>query len=312
MRCRSAQVQHQVRSLEPRQLGGTEQRRPSAQREMELHMASYLLTCNPSYWPDDATDHRFLAEQAERFRRGEALETSRWSTGARKKDFVLGDRLYLLVQGNGGSRGIIASGWVTDPAVVEHDAWEGAVGRKNYVDNIDWDAFVAREEALPLDALKVLAPSTYWNPQSSGTLIHADDSLAVAEAWESHLKDLGYAEEGAFSAQDAVSKGADIERRYVMAVRLVRRHQSAFRALLLRHQPNACAYCGLSTVALLEAAHIVGDAHGGAASLDNGILLCANHHRAFDKGLLVRQETGEFQPADGLEAEDLLPLPIDE
>lgn len=97
-----------------------------------------------------------------------------------------------------------------------------------------------------------------------------------------------------------------------MAVRLDRRHQSAFRALLLRHQPNACAYCGLSTVALLEAAHIVGDARGGAASLDNGVLLCANHHRAFDKGLLVREETGEFQPAEGLEAEHLLPLPIDE
>ena len=77
-----------------------------------------------------------------------------------------------------------------------------------------------------------------------------------------------------------------IERAYRVALGKVRLHQQRFRALLLRHYPAECAYCGLDVIEVLEAAHIVADADGGEASVANGRLLCPNHHRALDAGLL--------------------------
>lgn len=79
------------------------------------------------------------------------------------------------------------------------------------------------------------------------------------------------------------------------AVRLVRQRtsQQRFRALLLANQPNECAICGLNVTDVLEAAHLIPHAKGGAASTENGRLLCANHHRAYDAGL-YRWMGGEF------------------
>lgn len=71
------------------------------------------------------------------------------------------------------------------------------------------------------------------------------------------------------------------------ALRLVRRRRSqqAFRQRLLSHSPNECTICGIDVVDVLEAAHLESHASGGLASSENGRLLCANHHRAFDVGL---------------------------
>ncbi|WP_424226356.1 HNH endonuclease [Brooklawnia sp.] len=61
--------------------------------------------------------------------------------------------------------------------------------------------------------------------------------------------------------------------------------QQAFRRLLLGSDSPECAICGIDLVEVLEAAHLVPHARGGSASSDNGRLLCANHHRAYDAGL---------------------------
>jgi hypothetical protein len=46
---------------------------------------------------------------------------------------------------------------------------------------------------------------------------------------------------------------------------------------------------------MLEAAHIIPDEHKGTDDPRNGLVLCSNHHRAFDKGLLrISPETLEF------------------
>jgi hypothetical protein len=66
----------------------------------------------------------------------------------------------------------------------------------------------------------------------------------------------------------------------------VRTSQSRFRRLLLARQTHECAYCGLAFDAVLEAAHLIPHGRGGPASLANGRLLCPNHHRAFDLGLM--------------------------
>lgn len=79
------------------------------------------------------------------------------------------------------------------------------------------------------------------------------------------------------------------------AFRFVRQRtsQQQFRALLLDRQVNECVICGIDVLDVLEAAHLVPHAKGGTASLDNGRLLCANHHRAYDAGL-YRWNGAEF------------------
>lgn len=71
------------------------------------------------------------------------------------------------------------------------------------------------------------------------------------------------------------------------ALRLVRQRtsQHAFRRRLLDLGSRECAICGLDVLEVLEAAHLVPHARGGRASRENGRLLCANHHRAFDARL---------------------------
>lgn len=71
------------------------------------------------------------------------------------------------------------------------------------------------------------------------------------------------------------------------ALRIVRQRtsQQAFRCLLIDQGPQECAICGIAVLEVLEAAHLIPHARGGAASSENGRLLCANHHRAFDAGL---------------------------
>ena len=68
------------------------------------------------------------------------------------------------------------------------------------------------------------------------------------------------------------------------------RIQVAFRASLMGIYKQSCAVCGLSLDATLEAAHIIPYSEAtNHQRLDpqNGILLCAVHHKLFDKGLMT-------------------------
>jgi len=78
-----------------------------------------------------------------------------------------------------------------------------------------------------------------------------------------------------------------IERRYRVRETKVRLHQARFRGLVLPAYSDRCAICRLHELRLLDAAHIVGDAHSaGAAEITNGLSLCTIHHRAFDNHLV--------------------------
>lgn len=76
-------------------------------------------------------------------------------------------------------------------------------------------------------------------------------------------------------------------RRYATREALVRLHQHRFRAAILRAYSTRCAVCRLREAQLLQAAHIVEDLDPrGAATIVNGIALCAIHHLAYDRNLL--------------------------
>lgn len=64
-------------------------------------------------------------------------------------------------------------------------------------------------------------------------------------------------------------------------------HQHSFRIRVLRAYQDRCAICRLKHRELLDAAHIVPDAHPqGVPSVRNGLALCNLHHAAFDRNLL--------------------------
>lgn len=63
-----------------------------------------------------------------------------------------------------------------------------------------------------------------------------------------------------------------------------RNHQ--FRKIVLENYNYKCAICNCAEQNILEAAHIIAVADGGADNIENGICLCRNHHRMFDKKLI--------------------------
>jgi len=76
-------------------------------------------------------------------------------------------------------------------------------------------------------------------------------------------------------------------RRYATAVVKVRLHQQAFRERVLQAYREHCAICRLRHRELLDAAHILGDAHPlGEPRVSNGLALCRLHHAAFDAHIL--------------------------
>lgn len=85
--------------------------------------------------------------------------------------------------------------------------------------------------------------------------------------------------------QDSVAEEA--VRTYVMAQTKRRLHQPVFRSTVLRAYESRCAVCNLGHARLLDAAHIVPDAHEqGDPSVNNGLALCKIHHAAFDARML--------------------------
>lgn len=78
-----------------------------------------------------------------------------------------------------------------------------------------------------------------------------------------------------------------IDRRYAVREMRVRAHQARFRGRVIPAYDLKCAIYRLREVRLLDAAHIVRDADIlGDPAVNNGLSLCAIHHRAYDHDLV--------------------------
>src|SRR5438309_5170577 len=85
----------------------------------------------------------------------------------------------------------------------------------------------------------------------------------------------------------SVSEEVDARRRYVTRLARERLHQVAFRQRVIRAYRDSCAVCRLRHVELLDAAHILPDAHPRAEPVvPNGLALCKLHHAAFDRHII--------------------------
>lgn len=63
--------------------------------------------------------------------------------------------------------------------------------------------------------------------------------------------------------------------------------QAKFRFDVFKRYGSQCAFCNVDVQDLLEAAHIAAKQFDGCDDPRNGLVLCRNHHRALDKGLIV-------------------------
>jgi hypothetical protein len=64
-----------------------------------------------------------------------------------------------------------------------------------------------------------------------------------------------------------------------------RPNQQRFKFAVLKLYGPACAVCDLAVTDLLQAAHVRRKAEGGSDDPRNGLVLCALHHLAYDRGL---------------------------
>jgi putative restriction endonuclease len=63
--------------------------------------------------------------------------------------------------------------------------------------------------------------------------------------------------------------------------------QQQFKFAVLKRYGPKCGVCDVSVVDLLQAAHIIPKEQRGTDDPRNGLVLCANHHLAFDAGLFA-------------------------
>ncbi len=85
------------------------------------------------------------------------------------------------------------------------------------------------------------------------------------------------------SMQASTGEGPDARRAYITYTARRRLHQRTFRERVLKAYQEQCALCRLRHYALLDAAHIIPDAHpDGEPTVRNGVGLCKLHHAAFD------------------------------
>jgi putative restriction endonuclease len=79
-----------------------------------------------------------------------------------------------------------------------------------------------------------------------------------------------------------LSEDPELVQSYAERVVKTRLHQPLFRQRVLVAYANQCSICRLRHPRLLDAAHVLADAEGGAPVVTNGIAMCKIHHAAYD------------------------------
>jgi putative restriction endonuclease len=108
---------------------------------------------------------------------------------------------------------------------------------------------------------------------------------------------------GELARATAAARAPDAaERPYALRLVKQRLHQAAFRDGVLAAYDRRCAICNLPNDHLLDAAHIMADAHEllGQPVLANGIALSKIHHAAFDNHLIGIDPDGRVHVSEGL------------
>ncbi len=128
-------------------------------------------------------------------------------------------------------------------------------------------------------------PLMYFNGLVPGRYLATWPVFIVGDRPEAFTFTVAVDDEGrAFdSTQASTGEGPDARRAYITYTARRRLHQRTFRERVLKAYQEQCALCRLRHYPLLDAAHIVPDAHpDGEPTVQNGVALCKLHHAAFD------------------------------
>ena len=92
-------------------------------------------------------------------------------------------------------------------------------------------------------------------------------------------------EPAAIGSVNALTLDATARKRHLARV-THRVGQAAFRHTVLDAYRTRCTLCRLGHRELLDAAHIIPDAEGGASVVTNGLAMCKIHHAAYDADII--------------------------
>lgn len=238
---------------------------------------SFELLWNPNNWTWDDADFHSVRDTIA----ATGGAPGQWSTGIRWSGIEPGDRIYLFHVGSQ-NRGLIGSGHAVSE-IEPGPHWDEQREEEAPYVNIMWDALLDPRDLLHWDEIKANDPAFPNQFMSGGVQIDGPRTKALDILWQDHVDDVMLGESG----PPPVS-GIPVSYTYGRAKR--RNHQRRFRALLFRHYEAECWVCGFDQVEILEAAHLVPDADGGLPTVENGRLMCPNHHRALDAKLFHLNE----------------------
>ena len=94
------------------------------------------------------------------------------------------------------------------------------------------------------------------------------------------------------------------------------RRDPNFKSTVLLAYENRCSFCGFSgslrdALVGVDAAHVKMRSHSGPDCIDNGLALCALHHRLFDRGALGLDENRQILVSQHMMLrEDESPVPV--
>lgn len=250
--------------------------------EGEFAPKTFIVLWNPQGWTWDAETRARCQQEI----REDGVFMEEWSIGGRRGGVRENDRFFLLKVGDL-PRGIIASGRAIGP-VVKRAHWDAQNSKSwTFFADIAWEVLLDEETLLPKQTLANKIPEKNWTIPGGGIQLSPDQAEQLEHLWAEHIRNIAY-DSGA--AVSVVGTGVDgpfgIEPGYTIATVKRRKHQRKFRRLLLGATDHpACFVCGFDEEILLEAAHIIPDSKGGPSTLENGRLLCLNHHKAHDRGM---------------------------
>lgn len=270
---------HGIQPLAEGEVAGTDV--SSADAQSRCDPETFIVLWNPKKraWSNETRSRR----QEEIRETGAFYEE--WSLGGRR-EIQEGDRFYLLKVG-AEPRGVIAAGHALGPMFESPHYDKDRADEMIPSADIAWEVLLDVGTLLPTSTLEKEIPGKHWPIQSSGTKLEGEYAEQLESLWADHLLSVaGYPGAAISSAAAEVGSGADIEVEYTYGTAKRRKHQRKFRRLLFNSTDHPeCFVCGFDQMEMLEAAHIIPDSLGGAASLENGRILCLNHHRAHDRGL---------------------------
>lgn len=237
--------------------------------ETDYGVAAFEVLWNPNKYSLEKEEFQNLQRQIQS---GASVPFS-WSTGPRKQGIFSGDRIYMFHVGST-NRGLIASGHATSEIEQYPHFDETRDDDANYVE-VSWDALLDPQDLLSWETIQAHIPEFPKAFMSGGVRLEPAHSEALETLWLDHVEHI------AIGATNT-NHGQPIEKGYKYYQTKRRNHQRRFRALLLGHYEAECIVCGLDQIAILEAAHLIADADGGMPTVENGRLMCPNHHKAFD------------------------------